>query len=395
MSVPLLDLTRQFQQIRDPLLSEIEAVVTSQQFILGSKVDAFEAAARDFIGCGHAVGMSSGTDAWLAILMALGIGPGDAVITTPYTFFATVGCIHRVGAETVFVDIDPVTFNLSPAKLEQCLRETCVRDADGVLHTRKGNRVRAIVPVHLFGACCEMDTIMDLAGEFGVDVIEDAAQAIGAEYPSRRGILQAGAIADHAYFSFFPAKNLGAYGDAGMATCRTDSAAVQLRLMRNHGMEQRYFHHVVGGNFRIDALQAAILHVKLPYTNEWNACRRANASHYAQKFADAGLLKFLTLPATPFEGKVESHHIFHQYVMRAERRDELVKHLASAGIGHGVYYPVPLHLQECFAYLGNGDGSFPESEAAAKETIALPIFPELRENEIDEVVGAVRAFYTN
>lgn len=393
MSVPLLDLTRQFQQIRDPLLSEIEAVVVSQQFILGSKVDAFEAASREFVRCGHAIGMSSGTDAWLAILMALGIGPGDAVITTPYTFFATVGCIHRVGAETVFVDIDPVTFNLDPAKLDQCLRETCVRDADGVLRTQNGNRVRAVVPIHLFGVCCEMDAIMDLAAEFKLDVIEDAAQAIGAEYPSRHGVLQAGAIADHAYFSFFPAKNLGAYGDAGMATCRTDSDAERLRLIRNHGMEQRYFHHTVGGNFRIDALQAAILHIKLPFTNEWNARRRKNALQYATKFASEGLLEFITLPATPFAGEVESHHIFHQYVIRAERRDELIKHLAAAGIGHGVYYPVPLHLQECFSYLGYRAGDFPESELASKETIALPIFPELRDEEIDEVVQALKSFY--
>jgi dTDP-4-amino-4,6-dideoxygalactose transaminase len=393
VSVPLLDLKRQYAQIRDQIESELEEVVTSQQFILGPKVDAFESACVDFIGCGHAIGMSSGTDAWLAILMALNIGPGDAVITTPYTFFATVGCIHRVGAETVFADIDPATLNLSPDALRECLETRCRRDADGVLHTLRGNRVRAIVPVHLFGLCCEMDAINDLATEYGLEVIEDAAQAIGAEYPSRNGTLQAGNLADHAYFSFFPAKNLGAYGDAGLSTCRTSEAANQLKLMRNHGMEQRYYHHSVGGNFRIDALQAAILHVKLPFTHTWNAARRANAAQYARAITDRGLTEFLTLPATPFDGRVEHHHIFHQYVLRAQRRDDLLKHLAAEGIGHGVYYPVPLHLQDCFAYLGGKPGDFPVSEAAARESVALPIFPELRPDEIDEVVEALAKFY--
>jgi dTDP-4-amino-4,6-dideoxygalactose transaminase len=393
VAVPLLDLTRQYAQIRDAVSREIDEVVSSQQFILGKKVEEFEAAFTKFVGCGHSVGMSSGTDAQLAILMALGIGAGDAVVTTPYTFFATAGCIHRMGAETVFVDIDPVTLNLDPARLAECLREKCTRGADGVLRTAKGNRVRAIIPVHLFGLCCEMDTIRDLAGEFGLVVIEDAAQAVGAEYPSRDGVAQAGAIGEFGYFSFFPAKNLGAFGDAGHATCRDAKDADALKLMRNHGMEQRYYHHHVGGNFRIDALQAAILHVKLPYVAGWNAARRANAGKYAEAFEAAGLLEFLTPPATPFAGRVAEHHIFHQYVMRAQRRDELLAHLAKSGIGHGVYYPVPLHLQECFAYLGCKTGDFPESERAAKETVALPIYPELRDEELREVVDALAKFY--
>lgn len=393
MAVPLLDLTRQYATIRDAVARELEEVVTTQQFILGRKVEAFEAAFVESVGCGHAVGMSSGTDAQLAILMALGIGPGDAVITTPYTFFATAGCIHRVGAETVFVDIDPVTLNLSPARLEECLRDRCHRDAEGTLRTPRGNRVRAIIPVHLFGLCCEMDAIGDLAAEFGLPVIEDAAQAIGAEYPSRDGVKQAGAIGHSAYFSFFPAKNLGAFGDAGLSTCRDADFANELRLMRNHGMEQRYYHHKVGGNFRIDALQAAILHVKLPHVAAWNEARRANAAKYAAAFEAAGLLDRLTLPATPFAGKVEGHHIFHQYVLRAERRDELLAHLGANGIGHGVYYPVPLHLQDCFDYLGCKPGDFPESERAATETVALPIFPELRDDEFAEVVETITRFY--
>jgi dTDP-4-amino-4,6-dideoxygalactose transaminase len=393
VAVPLLDLTRQYATIRDAVSREIEDVVASQQFILGRKVEEFEAEMVARVGCGHAVGMSSGTDAQLAILMGLGIGPGDAVITTPYTFFATAGCIHRVGAETVFVDIDPVTMNLSPARLEECLRDRCRRDADGTLRTARGHRVRAIIPVHLFGLCCEMDAIGDLAAEFGLDVIEDAAQAIGAEYPSRDGVKQAGALGHSAYFSFFPAKNLGAFGDAGLSTCRDAEFANELRLMRNHGMEQRYYHHKVGGNFRIDALQAAILHVKLPHVAAWNAARRANAAKYASAFEAAGLLGRLALPATPFAGKVAEHHIFHQYVLRAERRDELLAHLAANGIGHGVYYPVPLHLQDCFAYLGGKPGDFPEAERAARETVALPIFPELRENELAEVVDVIGRFH--
>lgn len=393
MSVPLLDLKRQYAQIREPIENALEQVVTSQQFILGPSVDTFEAACSDFIGCGHSIGMSSGTDAWLAILMALNIGPGDAVITTPYTFFATVGCIHRMGAETVFADIDPSTLNLSPTALRECLETRCRRDADGVLHTLRGNRVRAIVPVHLFGLCCEMDAIHDLATEYHLDVIEDAAQAIGAEYPSRNGTLQAGNLADWAYFSFFPAKNLGAYGDAGLSTCRTLEAANQLKLMRNHGMEERYYHRSVGGNFRIDALQAAILSVKLPFTHAWNAARRRNAAHYAEAIQARGLTEFLTLPATPFADRVTNHHIFHQYVLRADRRDDLLKHLSAEGIGHGVYYPVPLHLQDCFAYLGGKPGDFPVSELAAQQSVALPIFPELHPEEIDEVVEALAKFY--
>lgn len=393
MAVPLLDLTRQYAQIRDAVVGEVDGVLSSQQFILGRKVEDFESAVVDYTKCGHAIGMSSGTDAQLAILMSLGVGAGDAVITTPYTFFATAGCIHRVGAETVFVDVDPVTLNMDPARLAECLAGQCTRDADGVLRTSKGNRVRAIVPIHLFGLCCEMDAICDLAKSHSLVVIEDAAQAMGAEYPSSRGNVQAGAIGDFGYYSFFPAKNLGAFGDAGLASCADAGHADALRLTRNHGMEQRYYHRTVGGNFRIDALQAAILHVKLAYLDEWNAARAANADRYATAFESAGLQGCIRPPARPFRGQVQRDHIFHQYVVRAERRDELLAHLVERGIGHGVYYPVPLHLQECFAYLGYREGDFPVSERAARETVALPIFPELREDELAEVVDAIAMFY--
>lgn len=393
MAVPLLDLTRQYAQIRDAVLREVDGVISSQQFILGRKVEGFEAAVVEYVGCGHAVGMSSGTDAQLAILMALGIGTGDAVITTPYTFFATAGCIHRVGAETVFVDVDPSTLNMDPVRLAECLSGQCRTDGDGVLRTAKGNRVRAIVPVHLFGLCCDMDAICELARERGLFVIEDAAQAMGSEYPSQRGVVQAGAIGEFGYYSFFPAKNLGAFGDAGLSTCADAAHADALRLARNHGMEQRYYHRSVGGNFRIDALQAAILHVKLAHLDEWNAARARNADRYAEAFDAAGLDEFIRPPVRPYRGRVANDHIFHQYVVRAERRDALAAHLVERGIGHGIYYPVPLHLQECFAYLGYKEGDFPVSELAARETIALPVFPELRGEELVEVVDAIAAFY--
>ncbi len=392
MAVPLLDLSRQYARIQDDVSSAIESVVTSQAFILGPKVEALESAFVEATGCGHAVGMSSGTDAWLAILMTEGWGPGDAIVTTPYTFFATVGCVHRLGIETVFVDIDPVTYNLDPSKLEERLAGMR-RGGDGQILTPSGNRVRAIVPVHLFGLVCEMDAISRIAREHGLKVVEDAAQAIGAEYPGEAGTVQAGAIGDSGYFSFFPAKNLGAYGDAGLATCASAEDASRLKLMRNHGMEKRYFHREVGGNFRLDSLQAAILSVKLPHVGGWNAERRRNAERYGEAFAAAGLTDRLALPERPFRGRIESDHIFHQYVLRAPLRDELAQHLAAHGIGHGIYYPVPLHRQDCFAYLGYGKGSLPESERAAAETIALPIFSELREDEIGEVVDAVAAFY--
>ncbi len=392
MAVPLLDLSRQYARIRDAVAAELESVVASQSFILGPKVEELEANVVASTGAGHAVGMSSGTDAWLAILMAEGWGRGDAVITTPYTFFATVGCLHRLGIETVFVDIDPVTYNLDPTKLEARLAGMTA-DSSGTIRTPHGNVVRAIVPVHLFGLCCEMDAVMALAGRHGLKVVEDAAQAIGADYPGVGGTAQAGAIGEYGYFSFFPAKNLGAYGDAGLSTCREADDAARLRLMRNHGMEQRYFHHEVGGNFRLDALQAAILNVKLPHVATWNAERRANSERYAAAFDEAGLVGKLTLPTRPFRGRVESDHIFHQYVMRAPRRDELSQHLAANGIGHGIYYPVPLHRQECFAYLGYPEGSLPEAESAALETIALPIYSELREDEVAEVVGVIASFY--
>ena len=391
MAVPLLDLRRQYAQVRDGIQQRLAALCESQQFILGEPVVQLETAVRDYTGCGHAVGMSSGTDALLGILMAMGIGRGDAVITTPYTFFATAGCIHRVGAEPVFVDIDAATYNMDPAKLEECLRKKCRSGPDGRLVTAADNRVRAIMPVHLFGCVCDMDRINALAAEFGLTVVEDAAQAIGADYPSKSGkTLRAGAIGEASYFSFFPSKNLGAFGDAGMATCRDANFAAQIRLMRNHGMGAQYHHEKVGGNFRLDALQAEILSAKLPYLDAWHEARRRNAALYREEFAKLGLLCRITLPAEPYAANgVTNHHIYHQYVIRIPERNQVRERLTAAGIGCAVYYPVPLHLQECFAPLGYAAGDFPESERAARETLALPIYPELSPAQIREVAEAL------
>ena len=391
MAVPLLDLHLQYAQVKDDVQRRMGALCDSQHFILGPPVEELETAVRDYTGCGHAIGTSSGTDALLAILMAMGIGRGDAVITTPYTFFATAGCIHRTGAEPVFVDIDAATYNMDPAKLDEFLRKKCRSGPDGRPVTAAGNRVRGIMPVHLFGCVCDMDRIGATAKEFDLPIIEDAAQAIGADYPSKSGkTLRAGAIGEASYFSFFPSKNLGAFGDAGMATCREADLATQIKLMRNHGMGTQYHHEKVGGNFRIDALQAVVLSAKLPHLDVWHAARRRNAALYREEFTKLGLLDRITLPVEPYASSgVTNHHIYHQYVVRVPDRDQVREKLTAAGIGCAVYYPIPLHLQECFASLGHSAGDFPESERAALESLALPIYPELTADQIREVAGAL------
>ena len=371
-------------------------VVESQGFILGPVVERFEEAVRVFCGAGSAVGMSSGTDAQLAVLMALGIGPGDAVITTPYTFFATAGCVSRVGARPVFVDIDPATFNLSPAALAHYLENTARRDAGGTLRAPTGERLRAVVPVHLFGLCADMDPILALCRTHGLPVLEDASQAIGAEYPSTDGsTAQAGVMGEMGWFSFFPSKNLGAFGDGGLATARDPARLPTLRATRMHGMTQQYFHDFVGGNFRLDALQAAVLAVKLPHLAGWSAARRERAATYREGFTRAGLLDKVTLPTEPYVGRVPNHHIYHQYVVRvpAADRDRLRAHLTARGIGNAVYYPLALHEQECFLPLGYRQGDFPAAEAAAHGSLALPVFPELTTDEQNVVVAAIADFY--
>lgn len=390
MSVPLFDLSRFGPEVDDAVREATLRVLGHRGYILGSEVEAFESDLVKHLGGGHAIGMSSGTDAQLALLMAMGIGAGDAVISTPYTFFATAGCIHRTGAEILFCDIDPATFMMDPASL-RALLASLKRDSEGLLRSPKGNRIRLIVPIHLFGACCDMDGIGAVAADYGIEILEDAAQILGGKYPSKSGTKTAGIIAPTSYISFYPSKNLGAAGDAGAALCLDAGMAEKLKRIRNHGMEQRYYHKVVGGNFRIDAIQAAVLRAKLPFLDGWNAMRRANAATYREAFTSAGLLDRVTLPAEPFVSSgLRDHHIFHQYVIRVPKRDAVMSRLTEKKIGCAIYYPVPLHLQECFAYLGHKNGDFPVSEKAALESLALPIFPGLTENEIAEVVLGIK-----
>ncbi|MDQ6809703.1 MAG: DegT/DnrJ/EryC1/StrS family aminotransferase [Verrucomicrobiota bacterium] len=394
MRVSLLDLSEQYRALAEPIRAEIDEVLRTQDFILGAKVEEFEAAIAQFCGVPHAIGVSSGTDALLAILMAFGLGRGDAVITTAYTFFATAGCIARVGATPVFVDIEPNTYNISPVAVERYLRENCQRDADGVLRNERGEHVRALVPVHLFGLCCEMKALQAIAAEYGLALIEDAAQAIGAEYPSAAGPKQAGAMGIAGCFSFYPSKNLGAAGDAGLVICRDDDVADRLRVLRQHGMELRYFHHVIGGNFRLDGIQAAVLKVKLPFLNEWSAARRTVADFYREEFTARGITGHLTLPAEPFRGAgLTNHHIYHQYVIRTAQRDRLRDHLSQRGVGTAIYYPLGLHQQKCFEYLGYCEGDLPETERAARETLALPIYPELTREQQPYVVDSIADFF--
>jgi len=384
MTVPLLDLKAQYGPIKAEINAAIAEVMESQQFILGPKVQECETAIAKYSQCSHAVGVSSGTDALLICLMAEGIGPGDEVITTPYTFFATAGAIARVGAKPVFVDIDPVTYNMDSSQIE----------------TKVTARTRAIIPVHLYGQMAHMDPVMRVAEKHRLVVIEDAAQAIGAEHDGQR----AGSIGHYGCFSFFPSKNLGAVGDAGMVVTNDASRADNLMRLRAHGSKPKYYHQVIGGNFRLDALQAAVITVKLRYLDDWTAARQRNAARYDRLFAESGLKvadtshcsrKASGAPADLYLPKVAtSRHIFNQYVIRLSRRDKLKAALERQGVGTEIYYPVPMHLQECFAYLGHAIGSFPESESAANETLVLPIYPELDEHQARHVVQCVREFLT-
>ncbi|MCE9608636.1 MAG: DegT/DnrJ/EryC1/StrS family aminotransferase [Chthoniobacter sp.] len=374
MPVPLLDLRRQYAPLKAQCLAAFEEVADSQSLILGPRTEAFEKSVADYCGVPHAIGCSSGTDAQLVLLMALGVGPGDVVVTTPYTFFATAGCVARLGATPVFVDIDPDTFNIDVRQLAATLNRTA--------------NVKAIIPVHLFGQCADMAAILDLGQTHGVPVLEDAAQALGARHP----LGHAGALGQAGWLSFYPTKNLGAFGDAGMVICHDDALAAKLRALRNHGMEPRYYHAHLGGNFRIDALQSAILAIKLPHLDTWSAGRRARAAFYRREMERAGLLAHLTLPVETWPD-AELHHIYNQFIVRTPQRDALRAHLNARGIGTEIYYPLPLHQQECFAYLGHRAGDFPEAERAARETLALPIFPELTDDEQTEVVATLAEFF--
>lgn len=376
MSVPLLDLRRQYAPLKAQFLAAMEAVADSQVLILGPRAEALEKAVASYCGVPHAIGCSSGTDAQLMLLMALGIGSGDVVLTSPYTFFATAGCVARLGARPVFVDIDPATFNISVPALEAALA--------------RHPEAKAIIPVHLFGQCADMAAILALGKAHGIPVLEDAAQALGARHP----LGMAGALGAAGWFSFYPTKNLGAFGDAGLAVCHDDALAAKMRALRNHGMEPRYFHPLIGGNFRIDALQSAVLEIKLPHLDTWSLGRRERAAFYRREMARTGLDAQLTLPLESFaETAGGLTHIYNQFILRTPQRDALRAHLTARGIGTEIYYPLPLHLQECFAYLSYRTGDFPESERAARETLALPIFPELTDAEQAEVIDALVGFF--
>ena len=370
MNVPLLDLKAQYASIREEVRQAVDAVLESQYFILGPGVAQCEELLAPYCGCEHAVGVSSGSDALMISLMAEGIGPGDEVVTTPYTFFATAGAISRVGAVPVFADILPDTYNIDPAQIE----------------SRITPRTKAIIPVHLYGQCAEMDPILDIARRRGLLVIEDAAQAIGAEYKGRR----AGSMGRYGCFSFFPSKNLGAAGDGGMVTTKDAGVAEKLRILRVHGSQSKYYHTVIGGNFRFDALQAAIITVKLRHLDQWTAARQSNAARYRRLFEAAGLTND-GLVQLPFETP-GNRHIYNQFVIRAKRRNALQAYLKEQGIGTEIYYPVALHLQECFARLGGREGDFPESETAARQTLALPIYPELSDEQAQWVVASIARF---
>ena len=368
MKVPLLDLQAQYRPLRDEILAALTRVCDSQRFIMGPEIEALESELSRQLGVTHAIAVSSGTDAILLALMALDIKPGDEVVTPTYSFFATAAAVERVGARPVLVDIDPATFNIDVAQTVAALTP----------------KTKAIIPVHLFGLCADLDPIVDAASRAGIPVVEDAAQAIGSTYKSR----PAGAIGALGCFSFFPSKNLGAFGDAGLVTTNDDTLARRARLLRTHGMEPKYYHHLVGANFRMDAIQAAVLRVKAPHLAAWTEGRRANAARYRSLFSAAGLDGIVTLPAEP----PDRRHIFNQFVIRTPERDALKRHLDECGVGNEIYYPVPFHLQPCFAHLGHRRGDFPHAERAAAESLAIPIYGELTLEQQQAVVSAVAEF---
>jgi dTDP-4-amino-4,6-dideoxygalactose transaminase len=379
LNIPLLDLKAQYETIKDEVIAATVEVYESQRFILGPKAEELEGKIAAYTQARYAVGVSSGTDALLISLMSAGIGPGDLVVTSPYTFFSTAGSVARLGAVPVFVDIDHRTYNIDPEKLE---KRICTMNA------QERSRLKAIIPVHLFGQCADMDSIMAVAKSLGVVIIEDAAQAIGAEYKSSDGSLKrAGSMGNYSCFSFFPSKNLGSFGDGGMVTTKDDEAFQRLKIMRVHGSQPKYHHKVIGGCFRLDDLQAAILLVKFNYLDQWTEKRRENARIYRELFARKGIEQI----EVPFENK--GRHIYNQFVIKiSQNRDELKTYLTTQGIGCEIYYPGPLHIQECFRYLGYRPEDCPVSIEAAARTIALPVYPELRYEQIEYVVEKIGSF---
>ena len=395
MKVPLLDLQEQLKPLRNEIVEAVTAVVDSTRYILGPRVEELEEQVAAYCGGdGYSIGVASGTDALLASLMGLGVGPGDLVLTTPYSFFATMGCVVRLGAQPLFVDIDPVSFNIDPLKVAEALAENPARTA----------RIKAILPVHLYGQCADMESIMALSRQYGIPVLEDAAQAIGASCPiTEDGKVvwrRAGMLGDAGCFSFFPSKNLGAVGDGGMIVTGDKELAEHLRIIRVHGGAPKYHHAIIGGNFRLDPIQAVVLSIKLPYLDDWHQARRDNADLYQKLFTEKGLLgERVQLPQTVYRSAAEKmadtpdFHIFNQYVIRVDKRDALKEYLLKEGIGVEIYYPIPLHKLQCLGEMGYNDLSYPEAEKAAAETLALPIYPELTDSMQEYVVERIAAFY--
>ena len=384
MKVPLLDLRPPLEELRDEIVEAVTQVIDSTRYIMGPEIDGLESEISAYCGTTDAVGVSSGTDALLLSLMVLDVAPGDLVLTSNFSFFATAGVVARLNATPVFVDIDPETFNIDPESLRKTLTDM---DAE----TRK--RVKAIIPVHLYGQCSEMETILNISREIDIPVIEDGAQAIGAECEIDGQKKSAGSLGDFGCFSFFPSKNLGGVGDGGIVTVNNPELAEQLRLKRVHGGEHKYYHRVIGGNFRLDPIQAAVIRVKLPHLNKWHKQRQDNADHYNELFAEAGLISKVRTPYVEHPQSLQNPHIYNQYVIRAERRDELQSFLSENEIASEVYYPLPFHLQECFLHLGGKAGDFPVSETAAKEVLALPVYPGMTGAMRETVVEHIAKFY--
>ena len=377
MGVPLLDLKAHHEPLHKEVMAAIEQTFRSQAFILGPEVGKLEERVASYSQTQFAIGVSSGTDALLIALMAIGVGPGDEVITTPYSFFATAGVVARLGAKPVLVDIDPITYNIDPSKIGKVIT----------------SKTKAMIPVHLYGQCADMAPMLDLAQRHNLKVIEDAAQAIGSEYHDGR---RAGSMGTIGCLSFFPSKNLGALGDGGMVVTNDQELAERIKVLRVHGGKPKYYHKLIGGNFRLDTIQAAVLNVKLNYLDDWTRRRQENAGRYETLFQQSGLVQKgkVRLPATVYrESGAKHYHIYNQFVLRVEKRDGLMAYLKEKGIGTEIYYPVPFHLQECFRYLGHKEGDFPESERAAKETVAIPIYPELSSAQQVEVVESIASFF--
>jgi dTDP-4-amino-4,6-dideoxygalactose transaminase len=388
MNIPLLDLRAQYQSIQEEINKKILEVASSQKFILGSEVESLEEEIAAFSETRFATGVSSGSDALIVSLMALDVGEGDAVITTPFTFFATAGAIARLKARPVFCDIDRISCNINAGKLEEVL--------ENQLKEHQSLKIKAIIPVHLYGQCADMTPIMNLARKYDLFVVEDAAQAIGAEYPSTSGIKKACAMGDFGALSFFPSKNLGAFGDGGMVLTNDENLAKKIKMLRVHGSIDKYFYEILGGNFRLDALQAAILRVKLKYLESWQQKRMEKAFYYDRIFRESGLGEegLIGIPESLYKDRgVKNYHVYHQYVIRAEKRDRLKESLQEKGAATAIYYPLPLHLQKCFSYLGYKEGDFPMAEEASKEVLALPIYPELTSDQQDFIVSSIQSFY--